>query len=117
MASMKYVGSCHCGDNRFSVEGDFGAAIECNCSHCSRKGYLLWFAPRDRFTLETPRSQLGVYTFNKHVIHHTFCKTCGIKPFARGHGPQGPTIAINMRTIENLDLGALNVVPYDGKNH
>jgi hypothetical protein len=35
---MRYVGSCHCGDNRFEVEGKFGAAIECNCSHCSRKG-------------------------------------------------------------------------------
>jgi hypothetical protein len=25
---MRYVGSCHCGDNRFEVDGEFGAAIE-----------------------------------------------------------------------------------------
>ncbi len=31
-------GSCHCGAIRFEVEGTFEEALECNCSHCSRKG-------------------------------------------------------------------------------
>ena len=41
-------GSCHCGQIRFEVEGTYGDVVECNCSHCSRKGYLLWFVPRDK---------------------------------------------------------------------
>ena len=43
---MIYQGSCHCGRIRFDVEGEMGDVIECNGSHCSRKGYLLWFVPR-----------------------------------------------------------------------
>jgi hypothetical protein len=43
---MNYKGSCHCGQISFEVEGTLEQAIECNCSHCSRKGYLLWFVPR-----------------------------------------------------------------------
>ncbi|HET6587333.1 MAG TPA: GFA family protein, partial [Oleiagrimonas sp.] len=43
---MSHQGSCHCGRVAFEVEGDPEQLIECNCSHCSRKGYLLWFVPR-----------------------------------------------------------------------
>lgn len=43
---MGYKGSCHCGSVRFEVEGELEQVVECNCSHCSRKGYLLWFVPR-----------------------------------------------------------------------
>ncbi|WP_461600000.1 GFA family protein [Achromobacter marplatensis] len=39
-------GSCHCGQIEFEVDGDVSQVLECNCSHCSRKGYLLWFVPR-----------------------------------------------------------------------
>ena len=84
---------------------------------CGRSGTLLQFVPENAFKLDKGESSLTDYQFNAKKIHHTFCKTCGIKPFARGQGPQGPTIAINMRTIENLDLGSLDVVPYDGKSH
>jgi hypothetical protein len=35
---MTHQGSCHCGRIAFEVDGEFTQAIECNCSHCSRKG-------------------------------------------------------------------------------
>ena len=38
---MTYQGSCHCGNVRFTVEGEIGKLAECNCSHCSRKGYQI----------------------------------------------------------------------------
>lgn len=44
---MHYQGSCHCGLVTYEVEAEPGPALECNCSHCSRKGYLLWFMPRE----------------------------------------------------------------------
>jgi hypothetical protein len=114
---MRYIGSCHCGDTRFEVEGEFGAAIECNCSHCSRKGYLLWFAPRERFELKTPKNKLGVYTFNKHVIEHHFCKRCGTATFGFGTAPDGAkTVAINIRCLDGVDLGTVERTPFDGKS-
>ena len=114
---MKRKGSCHCGGIAFEAEGDFSTALECNCSHCSRKGYLLWFVPRTQLKLKTPADQLGVYTFNKHVIKHHFCTTCGCAPFGLGVAPNGlETAAINVRCLEGVDLESLRRVPFDGRS-
>ena len=86
---MTHKGSCHCGAVAFEVEGELTGAMACNCSICSRKGSLLWFLPRDEFRLLTSPDALATYTFNKHVIRHNFCRTCGIHPYGEGTDPQG----------------------------
>ena len=117
MAVSKHRGSCHCGAVKYTVELDVTApTIACNCSMCGRSGTLLQFVSPEHFRLENGETNLTDYRFNKHVVHHTFCKTCGIKPFARGQGPKGPTIAINLRCLEDVDVSALNLTHYDGKN-
>jgi hypothetical protein len=113
---MKYSGSCHCGQVAFEVEGQLDAALACNCSICQRKGALLWFVPHDRLTLLTPQSQMATYCFNKHVIQHHFCPTCGIHPFGEGHDPEGKRVAaINIRCLEGIDLDAVPVSHFDGR--
>ncbi|HEX7044260.1 MAG TPA: GFA family protein [Burkholderiales bacterium] len=113
---MTYKGSCHCGRIGFEVDGELGRVIECNCSHCSRKGYLLWFVPQERLRLLTPRHGLSTYTFNKHAIEHHFCATCGCAPFGFGTDPAGkPTAAVNVRCLEGIDLAALARVRFDGR--
>jgi hypothetical protein len=112
-----HKGSCHCGEIRFTVEGTLDQAIECNCSYCSRKGYLLWFVPREQLTLEMGEEKLATYTFNKHVIKHHFCPRCGCGPFGFGTGPSGqPMAAVNVRCLEGADLSTLKRVPYDGRS-
>jgi hypothetical protein len=114
---MNYKGSCHCGQIAFEVEGDLEQAMECNCSHCSRKGYLLWFLPRQQFKLLTPESDLATYTFNRHVIQHHFCAKCGCAPFGFGKDRTGAaTAAVNVRCLEELDLSSLKRVPVDGRS-
>jgi hypothetical protein len=113
---MKYTGSCHCGKVRYEVEGELKGAMACNCSMCSRKGSLLWFVPRSAFKLLTPEADAASYTFNKHVIKHRFCKTCGIHAFGSGTDPKGNEMAaINVRCIEGIDLDAVPVKHFDGK--
>jgi hypothetical protein len=113
---MKYRGSCHCGKVAFDVEGDIGGVISCNCSICSRKGSILWFVARPQMTLLTDDRDLADYQFNRHNIHHRFCKTCGIQPFGHGTGPDGTEMAaINLRCIEGLDLDTIQVTPFDGR--
>jgi hypothetical protein len=113
---MQYHGSCHCGAVKFSFEGDFGAALSCNCSICSRKGSLLWFAPREALKV-IGDGELATYTFNKHVIHHRFCKTCGVQPFGEGTDPKGNKMAaINIRCLEDFDFTQVPVQPFDGKS-
>jgi hypothetical protein len=114
---VNYNGSCHCGQIRYSVEGDLGQVMECNCSHCSRKGYLLWFVPRASLNLATPESALATYTFNKHVISHHFCPNCGCAPFGVGKDRSGAaTAAINVRCLEGVELSSLKKVPVDGRS-
>lgn len=114
---MIYQGSCHCGKVAFDVEGDLEQVIECNCSHCSRKGYLLWFVDRAKVQLKTPLSALSTYTFNKHVIQHHFCSTCGCAPFGFGTDPAGAAkAAVNVRCLEHVDRTKLQVIPVDGKS-
>ena len=114
---MKYEGSCHCGQVAFEVEGDIDGALSCNCSMCQRRGSLLWFVPRDRLQLKTPEHASVVYTFNKHMIQHRFCPTCGIHPYGEGTDPKGNRMAaVNIRCIEGIDLAAVPVQHYDGRS-
>jgi hypothetical protein len=114
---MNYQGSCHCGKVAFEVEGEIGGALACNCSICSRKGSLLWFVPRDKLRLRTPEEAASTYLFNKHVIRHRFCPTCGIHPYGEGTDPQGRAMAaVNLRCIEGLDLAAIPVQHFDGRS-
>ena len=114
---MKYSGSCHCGGVAFEVEGDIYGALDCNCSIFVRRGALLWFVPRDQMTVLTPEEHLGSYSFNKHVIRHRFCRTCGIHTHGEGRDPKGNEMAaINLRCIEDIDLAAIPVQQYDGRS-
>ncbi len=114
---MKNIGSCHCGNIRFEVEGVIDSGLSCNCSICLRKGSLLWFAPFRAFQLLTPDANIGSYTFNKHVIHHKFCQVCGVSPYAEGADPAGNKMAaINIRCIEGIDLDAIPIHHFDGRS-
>ena len=79
---MLYRGSCHCGAVAFEVEAPEKLEAEnCNCSICSKAGFLHLIVPRSRFTLLCGQDSLVTYTFNTGVAKHYFCKVCGIKPF------------------------------------
>jgi hypothetical protein len=83
---------------------------------CSRKGSLLWFVPRQQLRLLTSDEDVGTYTFNKHVIKHRFCQTCGIHTYGEGLDPKGDQIAaINIRCLEEIDLGSVPVQHFDGR--
>ncbi len=115
---MIYKGSCHCGKIAFEVEGDIEQLMQCNCSICSKRGYLLWFVPRTQLRLLTPEKNLSTYLFNKKVIQHRFCSTCGCGPFGEGVNPKDgvTTAAVNVRCLEDVDVAKLKVTPFDGKN-
>lgn len=113
---MMYKGSCHCGKIAFEVEGELSRAMACNCSVCSRKGALMWFVPREQLRLLTAEDDMATYTFNKHVIQHHFCPSCGMHPFGEGVDPKGHSMAaVNIRCLEDLDLATIPVKHFDGR--
>lgn len=115
--TMKYRGSCHCGNVAYEVEGTIEGAMACNCSMCQRKGVLMWFVPRAQLTLLTPESNVRNYTFNKHAINHRFCGNCGIHAYGDGKDPRGNEMAmINLRCIDELELDAIPVKHFNGRD-
>ena len=113
---MMYRGSCHCGRVAYEVEGTLDTAMACNCSICERKGSLLWFVPREALRLTTPEDASQVYEFNKNVIKHRFCKSCGIHPYAEGISPKGAHMAaVNVRCLEGVDISRIPVKHFDGR--
>ena len=112
---MLYKGSCHCGAVTFEVEAP--ASIEadnCNCSICSKAGYLHLIVPLSRFTLLSGADALSTYTYNSGVAKHTFCSHCGIKPFYTPRSnPDG--IDINVNCLDTAPE-SLTVVDFDGRN-
>lgn len=114
---MQHQGSCHCGNIKFEFNGEITGAMACNCSLCSRNGALMMFVPGADFTLLTPREAMATYKFNKHVIEHHFCPTCGIHPYGEGKDPKGNVMAsINLRCVDGVDLEALPIQKYDGRS-
>lgn len=112
-----FTGGCHCGRIRYEVETDLATVMECNCSHCSKRGLLLTFVPSDKFRAVTGDDGLMDYQFNKKVIHHLRCTDCGIESFARGTAPDGKEmVAVNVRCLDGVDLKALAPMPIDGRN-
>ena len=110
-------GSCHCGAVTFTITGEITNGLACNCSYCLRKGTLLAFFPASQFTIQSGEGNLTEYRFNKKVISHLFCKTCGVQGFGRGAAPDGTaTVAINVRCVEGIALDTLEIQNYNGKD-
>jgi hypothetical protein len=108
-------GGCHCGRVRFRVTADLDRVTVCNCSICSKKGFLHLIVPPGQFELVSGKDELTTYTFNTGVAKHTFCKHCGIHAF---YVPRSDPdkIDVNARCIDDIDLAALSLKYFDGKN-
>ena len=113
---MIHKGGCHCGAVRFEVEAPEDLEVtECNCSICSKSGYLHLIVPNSKFKLLSGESNLETYTFDTHEPKHLFCKTCGIKSFyiPRSH-PDG--ISVNVRCLDGSTIKSVKIEQFDGKN-
>ena len=112
----RHTGGCHCGRVRFEIEAPASIeARECNCSICSKSGYLHFFVSRSNFRLLQGEDALETYTFNTGVAQHYFCRHCGIKSFylPRSH-PDG--LSINVRCLDEGSIENLRIEPFDGRN-
>jgi hypothetical protein len=113
----KYAGGCQCGKVRCEVEMVIDKVISCNCSRCSKLGSLLAAASAADFKLTAGEGDLTTFRFNKHLINHRFCSTCGIQPFASGKGPGGKDmVMINVRCLDGVDPEQFEVVKFDGRS-
>ncbi len=106
-------GSCHCGDVRFEVTGALEGVLECNCTVCTKKGFLHWIVTPDRFRLLA--GEPATYSFGTHVARHTFCPRCGMHPFYTPRSHPGH-VDVNVRCLDDFDLRTVPVHAFDGRN-
>ena len=55
--------SCHCGNIQLEVSAELSEVFECNCSICSRTGFLHWYVPPEAVRLVTEKRQLSTYAW------------------------------------------------------
>ncbi len=112
---MIYKGSCHCGAVAFEVEAPEHLEVDdCNCSICSKSGFLHLIVPISKFKLLSGEDKLNTYTFNTCVAKHTFCEVCGIKPFyIPRSNPDG--IDVNVHCLDTRPK-TVNIMKFDGQN-
>ena len=112
----RHTGGCHCGRVRFEVEAPAAiTATRCNCSICSKAGFLHLIVARDDFHLLQGEDALATYTFNTGIAKHHFCRHCGIKSFyvPRSH-PDG--VSVNVRCLDEGTVESVEIEPFDGRN-
>lgn len=112
-------GSCHCKAVTYEAELDLTQpSYRCNCSICQKLRNWMAFAPAAKVTILSGEDALKDYQFGQKRIHHLFCATCGISPFARSQMPDGtPGFAIKLNTLDDVtpaELAAIPIVYFDG---
>ena len=112
--TMPYEGACHCGALQFRLNTrPPSALLRCNCSICELEDFLHWIMPLSHF--EWISGEASTYRFGSGVARHTFCPTCGVKPFYFPRSnPDG--VSINARCVPGLNWRALLVDEFDGQH-
>ena len=113
---IKHSGGCHCGRVRFEVVAPARIEVtDCNCSMCSKTGYLHLIVPKSQFQLLSGADVLTTYEFNTGIAKHLFCSVCGIKSFyvPRSH-PDG--FSVNARCLDAGTVQGMTVRKLDGVN-
>lgn len=112
---LTHTGGCHCGRVRFEVRAPAALEVlECNCSICSKTGFLHLIVTADRFKLLSGEETLSAYRFNTGAAKHLFCSICGIKGFyvPRSH-PDG--FSVNVRCLEPGTIQSIHVTQINGR--
>lgn len=84
--------------------------LRCNCSICSKARAWFAFVPATNVRVVSGKDALADYQWTPRGkpqphLHYHFCKTCGVRVFARGNAPSlgGRFHAIAVSTLENAD--------------
>lgn len=110
------TGGCHCGQIRFECTTDLAMVTDCNCSICTKKGLHFTFLPPERFRLLAGQGFTREYLFHTNRIRHQLCPECGVDVFAHGTKPDGTAlVAVNVSCIDGINLKALSMTPFNGK--
>ncbi|KAI1344028.1 glutathione-dependent formaldehyde-activating enzyme [Xylariaceae sp. FL0016] len=119
-ASGTYECGCHCGYIKFAMTLSPPLpeykVLECNCSACTRFGYLLVYPEATQVKWHNDgRARCARYQFNTKKKDQMFCPKCGaslgidFRECVPTH-----TYGVNARTIYGVKLDELQYEKFDG---
>jgi len=113
---IEVKGSCHCGAVKFTIQAEEKIVVQkCNCSICSKSGFIHYIVPASRFRLDSGAGVLTEYRFNSGLAKHLFCSICGVKSFyVPRSNPDG--YSVNVNCINSPDLVEIIEEEFDGRN-
>lgn len=71
-------GGCHCGQVGFEVRIRDWVCLDCDCSICTKKGFLHCIVDPEDLRWRSDPAEQSVYRFHTRTAVHHFCPTCGI---------------------------------------
>lgn len=109
--------SCHCGSVELEIEFTDGLQNirRCDCSLCSRKGYVMAAVPATNLKVVKGEDVLSLYQWGTRVAEHYFCARCGIHTHhKRRSNPL--ELGINIACVEGVRALEYGPVPVGNGN-
>lgn len=111
-------GSCHCGNAKWTLEGDPGSITACNCTLCHRYGTLWAYDYEgERIAVSGALTSYTRADEKNPTLEILFCPTCAGVVAGRGLQPDGHgrrRIAVNLRLAELEHVAHLPIDHFDG---
>lgn len=95
--------TCHCGAVEITIEFDNGLQNirRCDCSMCSRKGYVMASVPTAKLQVTIGKDKLSLYQWGTMVAEHYFCSNCGIHMYHKRRSNPSE-YGINIACVEGV---------------
>lgn len=113
--AQTYNAVCHCGTVQYTVglspPLERQKVVECNCSICSRNGYLLVYPLREQVNVFKGQEALKSYAFGRKRNLHKFCGYCGSAVFFDpqmakfGETPDILGLNVGISEVYDVELG------------
>lgn len=112
------TGSCHCGQSRWTLEGDPGSVTACNCTLCRRYGTLWAYDYEgERIAVSGPTASYSRAGKDDPSLEILFCPTCACVLAWRGlrlRADGRRRMAVNLRLAPPDAVAHLPIDHFDG---